>query len=276
MSNTSVARAISPGESIALLFPCFKTPPSSSLIADICNHLKQYRINTIVVPINVVTNNVGDFRKLETDEDLMQRLVSVVDKILNEIEPERRRHLLLFGIAGGIRLMVAFSLAKKLGLVPDAESYDIPGLMSFNMYTNLRFSKSTLERVTQLQHINQMDVKTNIVQLTETLIYDVYANIDSVTADSAVTRKELFDKAGLNYKQACITCCDISKDTYYEKQDGEYYVYTEISGHNLRNAYLKQKDDTYKCTHRLHGGYDAPIENLIDQFLIEAGVYRVQ
>jgi hypothetical protein len=276
MTDKNTKKAISANQSVALLFPNLKMAMTSKLLGHIGDHLKQRQINSYIVPNHIVQDNSADFRTLEKDENLMQRLVTEVTRILTDIEPEQRRNVLLIGISGGARFMVAYALAKKLGLVPESDKFSIPGLLAFNIYTNLRHSKPTPAQITELYQINHMDLRSNIERLPDTLIYDVYTNLDSIAADMAGVRETRFKQAGLNFKQHCITCCDISKDEYYEKHFGEYHLYTEISGHNLKSGYLKRDDGTYELAHRLHGADDSPVENIIDQFLIDVGISRVQ
>lgn len=276
MTIKSSKKRLNAGECVALLFPNLKMSTSSKLLLHMSEHLKQHQVTSHIVPNHVVQDNISDFRQLEVDEKLMERLVSTVTDILQGIDAKQRSNVLFIGIGGGNRFMVAYALAKKLGLVPDADAFDIPAILGFNIYTNLRHSKPTPAEVKELFQINHMDLKSNIEHLQDTLIYDVYTDLDSISADMSVLRKERFGKAGLNFKQHSIECVDISKDNYYEKHFGEFHLYTEVSGHNIKSAFLKRDDDTYEIVHRLHGSSDSPVETMIDQFLIDAGISRIQ
>jgi len=276
MNSKSKNKALAADQCIALLFPNFAMSTNSILLQNISEHLKKHQLNSYVVPNHIVQDNTVDFRKMETDENFMNRLVTAVTEILSGIEPQNRKHVFLIGFSGGARFMVAYALAKQLGLAPDVGSFDIPGLIAFNIYTRLRNSKPTTTKVEELHQINHMELRSNIERLKDILVYDVYNDLDTTAADMAGTRKQRFERAGLKFKQHCIESRDITKDEYYEKHYGEYHLYTENSAHNWKNFFLKNSDETYECVHRLHGADDAPVETIIDQFLIDAGFSQVQ
>lgn len=274
--STKTNNSISSNQCTAILFPNLRMNPSSKILLNITKHLKQHQIDAYTIPNDIIQNNIINFKHLETDEEFMQRLVNEVSQILSEINPEQRRHIILIGISAGARFMTAYALAHKLGLAPDVGSFSIPGFLSFNVTTSLRLSKPTPDKISQLQNINQMDYNTNLSHMKDSLIYDIYVDRDSVSAETAPARAERYKKQGLNYKQHCIPCCDYTKDTYYEKKGEDYYLYTEVSAHSLKNGYLMKDDESFECVDKLHGESATPVEKIIDQFLVETGVIKLQ
>jgi hypothetical protein len=260
----------------ALIFPGLVMSPETKFLKHIAHHLKQYQIDARILPNHTIQDNTADFRKLEVDENLMPRLISTVNDTLAEVENDASENILLIGASCGTRFMTAYALANQLGLFQDSDQVKIHGMLGFSIYTNLRLSKPTPEKIGSPEEINHMDFSTNTGRLKDTLLYDVYAHLDSLSSETAKAREERYKQQGLNFKQHRVECCDYPNNRFYEREGEKYHLYTENSAHNFKNGYVLKDDETFECVHRIHGPGNSPVEAIIDQFLIDTGVTRTQ
>lgn len=135
------------------------------------------------------------------------------------------------------------------------------------MYTNIETGDGSVSTAPTVASpsapgdINVFDMANNLSLISGLPVLDVFADLDSMAAGTALMRSSAFAGDSGLYTQVSIHCPDFSGGTFYTVHSGQPVLYDENRCHQMRNGYLSADAVLAgDVAIRLRGAADAPLE----------------